>query len=212
MHYLYKITNTENNKIYIGQTKYPEKRKSQHKMHSTNKHLRNAITKYGWDKFSYTIIDCAIDWWQADCIEWCLIKHYDSRNVDIGYNVSPGGWHTEHSEETKNKMSLAKTGKKRKPLSEETKNNISLAKTGKKASEETKKKISLAQTGKKHGKKHKPFSEETKKKMSLAATGKKHSEETKKKLSLAKTGKKLKPLSEETKKKISLTLTYKKQL
>ena len=42
-----------------------------------------------------------------------------------------GGCNSLHSEETKAKISAARTGKKRKPFSEEHRNNLAAAKTGK---------------------------------------------------------------------------------
>jgi hypothetical protein len=60
--------------------------------------------------------------------------------------------------------------------SEETKHRISIAKTGKYLSEEHKKKIGKTLT-------NRQFSEEHKKKLSEVMTGKRHTEETKRKLS-----------------------------
>ena len=85
------------------------------------------------------------------------------------------------TEETKEKMSLARKGK---PLSEEHKRKIGESNKGKKLSEETKEKLSKSHLGKK-------LSEETKKKISKASKGRKPtlgkhwrlSEITKKKMS-----------------------------
>ena len=102
-----------------------------------------------------------------------------------------------HSEESKRKMSLAKTGQK---LSEETKRNISVAQKGKKLTAEHKEKIRIAKTGWKH-------SEETKRNMSIFRTGKKLSEEHKRNMSISRTGKKH---TEETKAKIGAIKKNKK--
>ena len=101
------------------------------------------------------------------------------------------------TEESKRKMSLAKTGKKH---TEESKRKMSLVQMGRKHTEETKKKMSLAMTGRKMP----PHTEETKKKMSLARKGKKFTEEHKKNLSLGAKGRKMPPRTEETRRKISL--------
>lgn len=127
-HYLYRITNNINGNIYIGQTRYTVKRASQHKNYSTNQHLRNAVKLYGWDNFTFdtivTIIKpctctpgnpgpCQKD---ADEIERYLINvQYDSRNPEKGYNVSPGGYSHEQSEETRQKISESKKGKVKSP-------------------------------------------------------------------------------------------------
>lgn len=59
--YIYKITNTINNKIYIGQTNDIKRRFREHKnlMYGKvgNKHLYSAIKKYGLDSFIFEIIE-----------------------------------------------------------------------------------------------------------------------------------------------------------
>jgi group I intron endonuclease len=112
MHYIYKITNILNNKLYIGQTVKSKKRWSQHKAYAKNpeqtkQYIHRAMNKHGIENFTFEIIDCAVDQSQADCIEYCLITEYDSRNKEKGYNLWPGGnsrkgFH--HSEETKTKL------------------------------------------------------------------------------------------------------------
>lgn len=57
MHYLYKITNLINNKIYIGQTKRPNKRWYDHRYKSApTKIIHYAINKYGAHNFTFEII------------------------------------------------------------------------------------------------------------------------------------------------------------
>jgi group I intron endonuclease len=89
------------------------------------------------------------------------------------------------SEETKQKISKGKMGKKIGPLSEETRKKMSLAHTGKKIgpmSKEQKLLISKTKTGTVRG----PMSEETKLKISKGNTGKIRSEETRQKISITK--------------------------
>ena len=53
---IYKITNTLNNKIYVGQTKYPiEKRFLQHSKSLTP--LGRAIQQYGIENFTFEVIE-----------------------------------------------------------------------------------------------------------------------------------------------------------
>jgi len=97
-----------------------------------------------------------------------------------------------HTEETKLKMSLARKGKTRSPMSEETKLKISNAhkgkaspRKGKSVSEESRMKMSISRKGKPSLKKGIPMSEESKLKMSIAQKNRKrfpHSEETKQKI------------------------------
>ena len=108
MYFLYIIANKITNKIYIGQTKYPEKRWKQHK-HLANKkikhqHIHRAMNKYGIDNFTYEIIAQSINQEDADFAEIELIKQYDSRNPEIGYNFSAGGHVSERSVETRKKL------------------------------------------------------------------------------------------------------------
>jgi group I intron endonuclease len=115
---IYKITNTINNKIYIGQTtRSLNKRKSEYKKALLkesfyNDHLYNSFMKYGFENFNFEIIDFAlnIDELNAKEIKW--ISHYNSNDKSNGYNQSSGGKNAIPSEETKLKMSLAGRGKK----------------------------------------------------------------------------------------------------
>jgi hypothetical protein len=101
-----------------------------------------------------------------------------------------------HSDETKQKLSIASKGRKH------TKESILLVANknrGQKRSDETKQKMRMAQLGKKHTKESilkmciaskgrnlgMKFSDEIKKKMSIAQLGKKFSEEAKQKMSMA---------------------------
>jgi group I intron endonuclease len=143
---IYKIENTINGKVYIGQTILStiNKRMIQHLSTSKNSKLPlyNAIRKHGWDKFDKHPIEDNIkttDDLNAAEIYW--IRWYDSKIENgMGYNIDNGG------------NSIGS-------MSEEHKKNIYLAHKGIKLTEEHKKKLSEARKGKKH-------SEETKNKMS----------------------------------------------
>ena len=111
MHYLYKITNQLNGKIYIGQSNNPEYRWKQHKYDSQRtdpiQYIHRAIAKYGIQNFVFeTIAGCQTQE-DTDFTEDQLINQYDSRNNDKGYNLKAGGSHGAHSEETKQKQSEA---------------------------------------------------------------------------------------------------------
>lgn len=188
MYYIYKVANTINGKIYIGQTKNPNKRWSQHCGDARRKpkqHIHRAIAKDGPSNFYFEIIDVGLNRWHADCLEINYISQYDSRNSNKGYNFRPGGHVEEKSEETRRKISEALKGKR----------------TGYKHSEETIKKMSEAA---------KNMSDEHREKLSIANTGKKLSEKHRAKLSTAKKGKpsprKGIPMSDEQKKKLSNAL------
>lgn len=88
---IYKIENLINHKIYIGQTVNPKKRWWQHrhnaKIHYDNLPIHLAISKYGEENFSFTVLEWTEDYNNA---EYENIKLYNSISPN-GYNVSTGG-------------------------------------------------------------------------------------------------------------------------
>jgi group I intron endonuclease len=144
-HYLYVITNTFNNRVYVGITNHLNKRISDHRKGMvTGKDKRGGKSyiyssgyKHGVDKFYFTYCktyDTREDLAKA---EVDLIAYYKSLNTPI-YNLTAGGEGAvgiKRSPETLLKMSLAqkeryrkerKLGirKPRKPHTEETKAKI----------------------------------------------------------------------------------------
>ena len=95
---IYKITNTINGKIYIGQTVCTLKKRwgehvSASKSHCptvSNSYFIRAIRKYSPDNFKHEIIEeCPNDMLDNREIYW--IKFYDSTNPAVGYNICRGG-------------------------------------------------------------------------------------------------------------------------
>jgi group I intron endonuclease len=95
-HIIYKITNTINGKIYIGQTKHSVEKRLKGHIEAAKygnggcRKLCNAMRKYGYENF---IIE-KIDEGNKNNIndkEIYNIKLYDSKNNKIGYNIAPGG-------------------------------------------------------------------------------------------------------------------------
>jgi len=173
---IYGIKNIVNDKIYIGSSKNVKKRWYYHKYKlkkgtHPNKRLENAWKKYGVDSFIFIIIELIE---QTNLIEreQYYIDYYDACSRNCGYNLTPTAGSSlgyKHSEETKQKISDALSGRKSKRL-------------GCVLSEETKKKMSES------AKKKPPISEETKKKLSIARMGNKNacrivSDEERKKIS-----------------------------
>jgi hypothetical protein len=118
---IYKITNTVNNKIYIGQAvshilnhkKYRpygmERRFACHisEAFSDKKnqchYLNNSIRKYGQDKFKLELLRvCKID--NADNIENEEILKNNSL-FPVGYNLNTGGKQFNHTDESKKRVS-----------------------------------------------------------------------------------------------------------
>lgn len=90
---IYKITNTKNGKIYIGQTIHTlQYRKRQHIQCANSgntRHLYNAMRKWGIENFKFEQIDTATDVEELNYLETYYIVKYDS--VRNGYNMSYGG-------------------------------------------------------------------------------------------------------------------------
>ena len=108
---IYKVTNTINGKIYIGQTwNTLEYRINQHFREAkdnnrTHVYFHNAIRKYGEENFSIEIIDHAETQEELDEKERYWITYYDSNNKSKGYNLDSGGKSGgKKSESTKRKI------------------------------------------------------------------------------------------------------------
>lgn len=201
---IYGLRNKVNNKWYVGQSvdvydRWNSYRKL--KCRSQRK-LFHALSKYGFDTFEKTLIEpCENVQWILDYREMYWIRILDS--INNGYNIREGGQGGKHSEETKRRMSLAATGKKKPPFSAEWKNNMRKALLGRKHSEETKEKIRQAHLGMK-------TSAETKQKLRTINLGKSMSDFVKQKIRQKVKGRKLPPRSEEWCNKISKAKTGKK--
>ena len=91
--YIYKITNIQNNKCYIGQTKNYEKRWKEHKyLLNKNKHeniyLQYAWNKYGENNFIFEVIEFVNNYNER---ERYWISFYNSTDHNFGYNFLKGG-------------------------------------------------------------------------------------------------------------------------
>lgn len=181
IHYIYRVTNNINNKIYIGQTVSPKSRWQWHLWSAKAKRaqaIHHALKKYGMVNFSFEIIVCCLDQNAANQAEIQLIAEYNSTNSEYGYNVAPGGlgrsgFH--HSAETRQKMSKALKGRK---LSPEHIQKLADSKKGRKLSEEHKSKLSCSGKGKNTWAKSQIVSSETKEKISKSLKGRKKPERT----------------------------------
>lgn len=245
IYYIYKITNNINGMLYIGQHCFRGKKDYYfaHGISHTGKiygghhtYFCRAVIKYGFENFSKEILEyCSRD--NVDEREIFYIKHYDSNNPDIGYNLTNGGGSLsgykmtdEHKakiglansmcpDETREKLRIANTGRRHTLESIE---KIRLAKIGIKCTEEAKRKISesnkgrivSAETRRKIGDANKisllgkKLSDDVKEKLRIASTGRIQSPEARLKLSIANAGKKI---SDDAKFKMSIAKLGKKQ-
>ncbi len=104
-YYIYKYTNLAidektgliNNKIYVGQCIYPSDRRKAHKSAAINGSsacplFYNAIRCYGYESFGFEIIESFTSEQEyCDERETFWIKELNARDLDVGYNLSPGG-------------------------------------------------------------------------------------------------------------------------
>ncbi len=170
---IYKVTNIDNNKVYIGQTiRSLEERKNQHisEARRSNFYFHQAIKKHGIDAFLWEQIDIANNAKELNEKEIFWISFYNSFiDHTKGYNDDSGGKNGKLSEETKKKISEKLKGKK-KNFSKEGYENKRKASANRVWTEESREKLRKSMTGKKH-------SEETKKKMSISQQKPKKSKE-----------------------------------
>lgn len=178
MHYVYKITNTENNKVYIGQTNSPSLRWSQHKSNAKcnrgNQIITRAISKYGVNNFEFDVIATCRTQEDVDITEEQVIQQYDSRNKEKGYNVDIGGNTSPRTPEISQKISTA--------LQKYYKTHNSWLKGGS-LTDEWKKNISKASIGKDGTNTGKTFDDEWKNNISISLIGRTLSKEHIKNLS-----------------------------
>lgn len=124
---IYKITNTVNNKAYIGYSSNVESRWEDHKKGYGSKLVFDAIQKYGLDNFTFeVIVEETVD------KEDYYIQEYNTIAPN-GYNlVEGGGLPPSKQGWTPSAETLAKRsrGLKGIPRTEEWKKNLSLSKQG----------------------------------------------------------------------------------
>lgn len=143
---IYKITNSINNKIYIGKSSNIKKRLSQYSymlkfnlLH--NSHLQSSIIKYGRENFTFEILEFS-NKENLNNQEKYWIDFYKSYNPKFGYNKTFGGDGLIATEEIKLRISNSLIGIKH---SDERKLNQSESHKGKTLSDETKIKQSNSQ-------------------------------------------------------------------
>lgn len=202
---IYKLTCSTNGKIYIGKTINLKQRFQRYKNFGDKSkgryHFQNAILKYGWDSFSFEILETFDKTTSNDELlmrESYYIELFESSNRDKGYNIckhSVDRTGMKHSEESKAKMRLRRH-------SEDSKKKISESCKGILRSEKTKTKMSESA-------KKRECSDETKDWLRTVNVGRICSDETREKLRQANKGK---PRSKETVEKIRQTKLRKKLL
>lgn len=137
---IYKTTNLINGKIYVGQDLH-----NNPKYFGSGLILKNSIKKYGKENFVKETLEYCNNKNELNEKEIYWIEKLNSRNRNIGYNISSGGVYGDTLTNNPNKIEIIKKisksnkGKKR---SDDTKLKLSLSLKGHKLDEKTKLKIS----------------------------------------------------------------------
>lgn len=117
---VYCLTNTINDKQYVGITKQDViKRWKSGKGYKKPTRIGSAIAKYGWNNFNKEVLFENLTQKQATEIEKEYIKKLDT--INSGYNVQEGGLGGNNgyvSEETRRKSSLSHKGQHSSPKTE----------------------------------------------------------------------------------------------
>lgn len=149
---IYKIT-SPSGKIYIGKTSRSAKvrwREHIRRARSDSKFpLCQAIRKYGPNSFKTEELLSVLNPSDVDFYEIYFIIHHKSMLPEIGYNCTYGGEGILHTEQSKQKISLAKKGVPGLPHSFEWKEKMSRVMSGRTRSEEHCNNLRLSQQGEK---------------------------------------------------------------
>ena len=163
---IYKIENKINSKKYIGQSWDIEKRWKSELCGKINSHLKSSFKKYGVENFTFEVVESLTETTQEElnALEEKYINQYSTTNDKLGYNKMSGGSKGKPNKETRDKLSIARSG---------IRNHF----YGKKHTQASRDKISLSRQGRFFGESNpnygKKASQETKDKMSLKLKGKK---------------------------------------
>jgi|SRR5271157_4543078 len=143
MYTVYCVTNMRNDKVYVGQTgqHYVSDRWKKHLFlarKGVDTHFYRALRKYGPGVFVKQVLSTAETVDEVNNLErlWIILLRANDRTY--GYNVTVGGEHPVHTEETKKKISQIQIGQRH---SEEHKRNTSRGLMGHSVSAETRAKI-----------------------------------------------------------------------
>lgn len=108
--YIYKFTLIGTSRCYIGQTTQdPNKRRLEHLSHSYRSektyHFHNALRKYGFENFTFEVIDQANSLSELNLLEEKYVIKFDS--INNGYNIRQPGNNKTHSPESIKRMQEA---------------------------------------------------------------------------------------------------------
>lgn len=141
-----------NNKLYIGQTtmKLDRRIKEDHSVIKSNPKNSKDIDTLTINEFVVDVLCQCDDVDELNDMEQYYIKLFDTTNIDIGYNIRPGGSNLRGytlTEDQREHFRNVWTDDKKREWSEYCKNNPSKGFLGKKHSTESKNKMSESNKG-----------------------------------------------------------------
>lgn len=208
---IYKLTCSNNGKIYVGKSVNMYKRLNRHKNYkyrdNEKYYLQNAILKHGWSSFEVEILEIFENFNKTNDNDKLLeresyfINLFDSTDRHKGYNICKFSTDTSGiplTEDHKEKIRQSLLGR---TFSNETIERMRKSQLGKTMSDDAKEKLRNINLGKK-------LSDNTKEKIKSSMSGKLFTVDHKENLRLSKLGI---PRSEETKEKIRQSMLRRSQ-
>ncbi|GJQ43941.1 MAG: hypothetical protein JETCAE03_34390 [Ignavibacteriaceae bacterium] len=111
---IYKTTNLINNKIYIGKRQKSTNDFLNEDYYGSGLYIKRAIKKYGKENFKKEIVEDNINDKKLLCErEKYWIKTFNSRDLNVGYNVSKGGDGFSEKRTQENRKNISLGAKKR---------------------------------------------------------------------------------------------------
>lgn len=148
---VYALHDNANNKVYIGVTSRPLKRRINHgNGYRFHPEIWDSICKNGWESFTCEMLETGLTMDEASAKEQAYIAKFDSTNPVNGYNRELGGIGKSKivSEEFCELMSKIQMGERNhnfgKHFSEEHRAKLSASNMGQKRSDETRAKVGKA--------------------------------------------------------------------
>ena len=168
MAYIYKITNSINNRVYVGQSNGANP-----KYYTEGTVIRRAIKKHGRENFTKTIlIEGEFNQKLLNELETHYIRLYAPHGTSISYNILPGGENGvkgyKFTEEQIKRISEAHKGL---PVTQEFRDKMSKIVKGRVYSQEAKDRMKEGSREYHRTHKKKPVSAETRQKISIAGKG-----------------------------------------
>jgi group I intron endonuclease len=105
---IYLLTNKVDGKKYVGQSWYDLhiRMGKTGENYKNSKYLYNAIQCHGVENFEYTILEKCLDQLTANKLEeYYMEEVYNTRDLEVGYNLKEAGSNGSPSEETRKKIS-----------------------------------------------------------------------------------------------------------